>query len=121
MNHVKKVMSGFLVLLLLLTITVSPMSPVFAETGSTSNGTTYYVDADNGNDSNPGTSPAQAWKSLTKVTATTFQPGDQILLKSGCVWNGEWLWPKGSGTEDAPIKISYKPSSTRQPSTAVDQ
>lgn len=101
----KKVMSGFLVLLLLLTITVSPMSPVFAETGSTSNGTTYYVDADNGNDSNPGTSPAQAWKSLTKVTATTFQPGDQILLKSGCVWNGEWLWPKGSGTEDAPIKI----------------
>lgn len=70
-----------------------------------SGGTTYYVDSTIGDDSNSGTSPETPWKSLDKVTATTFLPGDTILLKSGSVWNGEWLWPKGSGTADAPIKI----------------
>ena len=44
-------------------------------------------------------------KVSNKVTDTTFLPGDQILLKSGSVWNGEWLWPKGSGVEGAPIII----------------
>lgn len=61
-----------------------------------SGGTTYYVDSTIGDDSNSGTSPETPWKSLDKVTATTFLPGDTILLKSGSVWNGEWLWPKGS-------------------------
>lgn len=65
-----------------------------------SGGTTYYVDSTIGDDSNSGTSPETPWKSLDKVTATTFLPGDTILLKSGSVWNGEWLWPKGSGTAD---------------------
>ena len=101
----KRATSSILALLLFFTMSFSTV-PVFAgsETDTTS-GTTYYVDANNGNDANSGTSPEQAWKSLTKVTATTFQPGDEILLKSGCVWNGEWLWPKGSGTEQAPIRI----------------
>ena len=102
----KKVLSGLLALFLVLTV-FAPYSHVFAE-GTASGaavGTIYYVDAEGGNDSNSGTSPEQAWKSLTKVTDTTFQPGDQILLKSGSVWNGEWLWPKGSGKEGAPIKI----------------
>lgn len=70
-----------------------------------SGGTTYYVDSTIGDDSNSGTSPETPWKTLDKVTATTFLPGDTILLKSGSIWNGEWLWPKGSGTADAPIKI----------------
>ena len=79
---------------------------VFAqEAAQKAAGTAYYVDAASGDDSNSGTAPDKAWKSLEKVTATTFLPGDQILLKSGCVWNGEWLWPKGSGAEGAPIKI----------------
>ncbi|MNO17907.1 F5/8 type C domain protein [compost metagenome] len=68
-------------------------------------GTTYYVDSASGNDSSGGTSAATAWKSLSKVNATTFQPGDQILFKSGGVWNGQ-LWPKGSGSAGLPIKIS---------------
>lgn len=67
-----------------------------------SGGTTYYVDSTIGDDSNSGTSPETPWKTLDKVTATTFLPGDTILLKSGSIWNGEWLWPKGSGTADAP-------------------
>ena len=84
----KRATSSILALLLFFTMSFSTV-PVFAgsETDTTS-GTTYYVDANNGNDANSGTSPEQAWKSLTKVTATTFQPGDEILLKSGCAGTG---------------------------------
>ena len=67
-------------------------------------GHTYYIDSRAGKDSNSGTSPAAAWQSLDKVNATTFQPGDKILLKSSSVFHGQ-LWPKGSGTEDHPIII----------------
>jgi hypothetical protein len=57
---------------------------------------TYYVDSSRADDSGNGTSEATAWKSLAKVNATTFQPGDEIRFKRGGVWNGH-LWPKGSG------------------------
>lgn len=63
---------------------------------------TYYVDSVAGNDDQTGTTPAQAWRNLAKVNATTFHPGDRILLKSGSVWRGQ-LWPKGSGAEGRPI------------------
>lgn len=66
--------------------------------------TTYYLDSIAGNDANSGTSPASAWKSLSKVNATTFHPGDSLLLKAGSVWDGQ-LWPKGSGSGDHPIRI----------------
>lgn len=66
--------------------------------------TDYFVDSVSGADHNPGTSPRTAWKSLDKTNATTFHPGDRILLKSGSVWTGQ-LWPKGSGSADQPIII----------------
>jgi len=80
-----------------------------AKTASTAqspakSGHTYYVDAVAGDDAYRGDSPAQAWKTLTKINATTFSPGDRILLKSGAHWTGQ-LWPKGSGTEQRPIVI----------------
>lgn len=109
----KKLLSGILALVLTYTV-FAPFSLAFAENDAPSEtlgasrstlGTTYYVDAEGGNDSHSGNSSTLAWKSLNKVTATTFSPGDTILLKSGSVWNGEWLWPKGSGSEGAPIKI----------------
>jgi len=69
--------------------------------------TTYYVDSAGGNDSWDGTSPSAAWQTLAKVNATTFSPGDQILLKAGSVWQGAGglLYPKGSGTAGSPIVI----------------
>jgi hypothetical protein len=67
-------------------------------------GTVYYVDSRCGDDANVGTSPSSPWQTLEKVNATTFQPGDQILLKSSSVWKGQ-LWPKGSGTEGHPIRV----------------
>ena len=75
--------------------------------------TTYYVDNINGNDINSGRSPTQAWKSLTKVNATTFMPGDKVLF----IYNGNWtgsLSPKGSGAAGNPIVIGrYGGTSSR--------
>ena len=67
-------------------------------------GTTYYVDSTSGDDNHSGTSLSTAWKTLAKVNANVFFPGDRILFKSGSIWTGQ-LWPKGSGTESQPIMI----------------
>ena len=64
----------------------------------------YYIDATGGNDTNDGLTPSTAWKTLTKVDATTFVAGNQILFKSGEVWTGK-LAPKGSGSAGNPIII----------------
>ncbi|NNC13903.1 hypothetical protein HII28_18740 [Planctomonas sp. JC2975] len=111
---------------------VLPVSDATVPSGS---GTTYYVDSQNGDDSQSGTTEATAWKSFAHVNATVFQPGDRILLKAGSTWaaSGDQVakeafdyttWsngvptdvtepaptalvaPQGSGTAAAPIVIS---------------
>jgi hypothetical protein len=68
-------------------------------------GTIYYVDAENGDDSNNGESPIAAWKTIDKVNSFgEFAPGDKILFKRGDTFSGN-LWAKGSGTESAPITV----------------
>lgn len=67
-------------------------------------GTAYYLDAQNGNDSASGLDTGHAWRTLGRVNATTFRPGDRILLRAGSRWTGQ-LWPKGSGTSASPITI----------------
>jgi hypothetical protein len=51
----------------------------------------FFVDAVAGNDSNEGKSTNTAWKSIGKINKEienkSFNPGDEILFKSG----GEWL------------------------------
>ena len=64
---------------------------------------TYYVDPA-GNDTNNGSSEATPWKSIAKVNATTFKPGDQILFKRGGTWTGT-LSPQGSGSIVAQITL----------------
>jgi Right handed beta helix region len=66
--------------------------------------TTYYLDADTGDDENPGTRPNLAWKSLTRINATRFAPGDKLFIKAGTAYHGR-LWPKGSGRPGNPITI----------------
>lgn len=68
-------------------------------------GETYYVDSAQGNDDAAGKSIDTAWRSLTKVNATTFTPGDRILFKAGGTWSGQ-LHPKGSGSPGKPIMIN---------------
>ncbi len=63
---------------------------------------TYYVNATSGNDANDGTLEATAWKSISKVNKTSFQPGDKILFNHGDVWREE-LIVSSSGSRTAPI------------------
>ena len=65
---------------------------------------TYYVDAKDGNDTNSGTSPSSAWKSLEKINTFQFEPGDSILLKRGATWR-EQLNFSSSGAEGRPIVL----------------
>jgi hypothetical protein len=58
---------------------------------------TYHADSVVGNDANDGRSAATAWRSLSKINATAFQPGDRLLLRCGSVWTGI-LHPRGSGS-----------------------
>ncbi|MFB2585801.1 family 16 glycoside hydrolase [Herbiconiux liukaitaii] len=67
--------------------------------------TTYYIDSVAGSDANPGTSASSPWKSLAKANALTATAGTSILLKSGSVWNGQYLDLKGSGTAAAPAVV----------------
>ncbi|WP_138756102.1 3-keto-disaccharide hydrolase [Paenibacillus sinopodophylli] len=83
---------------------VTPGSPIRTKTVEAA-GTTYYVDATAGNDANTGTSSTNAWRTLPKVNSTIFSPGDRILLKSGSIWNNQYLDLQGSGTSGSPIVV----------------
>ncbi|MGM0407485.1 MAG: right-handed parallel beta-helix repeat-containing protein [Bacteroidota bacterium] len=61
-----------------------------------SNATNYYV-SNSGNDSYPGTSERLPWKTISKVNASTFKEGDQILFKRGDTFYGS-LTIRNSGT-----------------------
>ena len=63
---------------------------------------TYYVDATSGRDTNTGLSQTTAWKTIAKVNASRFNPGDQILLKRGGIWRETLLAPS-SGAPGNPI------------------
>jgi hypothetical protein len=66
---------------------------------------TFYVDALNGSDSNSGTEKAKPWKSIAKVNASTFSPGDSICFKKGGTWTGQ-LDLKDSGSKKNPITVT---------------
>jgi hypothetical protein len=65
----------------------------------------YHVDCRDGDDARDGRSPATAWRSVAKVSGTTFQLGDSIFLKRGTRCIGP-LWPKGSGAPEKPIRLA---------------
>jgi hypothetical protein len=65
--------------------------------------TTYYVSA-NGSDSNNGTSPSTAIKTLDRASGLQLNPGDQVLLERGDTFSGKLaVWK--SGTAGSPITI----------------
>jgi len=65
---------------------------------------TYYVDQTGGNDANNGLSTGSAWKTIAKVNALDFAPGDSILFKRGETWR-EHLAVPSSGSAGNPITI----------------
>jgi hypothetical protein len=85
-NDLKKLLhSKFpLSLFLLISFTLLPINSfshflIISEAWSA----TYYVDATNRNDTNNGLSESTAWKTIAKINASVFNPGDQILFKGG--------------------------------------
>jgi len=64
-------------------------------------GESFYV-ANDGDDGNTGTAPDDAWQTLSHVGASTFQPGDSVLLKRGDEWYESLMIPS-SGTLADPI------------------
>lgn len=64
----------------------------------------YYIDSATGNDQNHGRAPEKAWASLEPLNRSEFQPGDEILLKAGTKYFGQFK-PKGSGKKDMPIRL----------------
>ncbi len=65
---------------------------------------TFYIDSSKGSDYNIGTSETKPLKSLKKLSKRYFQPGDKILLKSGCTFKGTFIF-KGNGSAAAPVTI----------------
>jgi len=51
------------------------------------NATNYYVDSNEGSDSNAGTSVHQAWATLKWVHQLKMQAGDSLFFKNGSVYN----------------------------------
>jgi len=64
----------------------------------------YFVDSVNGNDSNAGNSPDKAWKSFNNLKQITLEPGNNVSLKKGSVWNEVFSF-SGSGNSASPIII----------------
>ncbi|MCC6698531.1 MAG: right-handed parallel beta-helix repeat-containing protein [Candidatus Hydrogenedentes bacterium] len=68
--------------------------------------TDYYV-SPSGNDSNPGTSPEQAWKSLTPANAVSLAPGDRLLFEEEQTFSGTLkLDRQDSGTAEKRVVIA---------------
>lgn len=73
----------------------------------------YYVSSSEGNDANSGLSSTAPWKSLSKISSASFDPGDSILLKRGDTWSGETLYLNGNGSSSDWIKLSAYGSGER--------
>lgn len=79
----------------------NPAGPVPAPV-LTITGATYYVSA-SGSDSNSGTSPGSAWRTVQRVDQASLQPGDGVLFEGGATFSDETLMPGASGAPGSPI------------------
>ncbi len=100
----KQLLAGLMAMAVILTSAV-PAPSVQAKNKEKAVGTTYYVSTVRGNDNNDGLSEGKAFYSLDKINDITLQPGDQVLLECGSVFEDGFLHIKGSGSEEAPIVI----------------
>ncbi len=65
---------------------------------------TWYVDSVAGDDSRDGLSPQTAWRTFRNTEGMELGPGERLLLKRGCVFNGDLvLSARGSAENWAEI------------------
>jgi hypothetical protein len=70
-------------------------------------GTTYYVNAELGDDSNRGTSKPKASAPIDKANALDLDPGDRLLFKGGETFEGNLrLDARDAGTAENPVLVS---------------
>ena len=91
-------MKKVITIILCIVMLVSVCPTAFAA----SDGTTYYVDSINGDDTNSGKSVSSAWKTLEKASSEVYSEGDKILLKAGSIFDGTFT-AQGSGSVENPI------------------
>lgn len=72
-------------------------------------GTTYYFDAEAGNDHYPGTSRSQPFRSLAAVKELQLFPGDSICLAPGQIFRGSLELHNVMGTADQPVVVTTNP------------
>jgi len=67
---------------------------------------TYYI-SPRGNDAQAGTSASAAWRTIGRVNAATFQPGDRVLFEGGQTFAGSiYLQAASQGTAVQPLLVS---------------
>ena len=82
-------------------------------------GTVYYVDAGATKDNYKGTTPKQPLKTLDQVNELKLNPGDVVLFKRDCRWNGQ-LKLSYSGEKEAPIIYDMYGEGSNKPHIAGD-
>jgi hypothetical protein len=66
---------------------------------------TYFVDCSSNAPKNDGRSADSPWTTLEQINGHAFAAGDEVRFKRGSVCHGI-LWPKGSGSDSAPIRMT---------------
>jgi hypothetical protein len=82
------------------------LGALFLTLANASPAATYYVDCENGRDTNDGRSLLTAWRTIERVNQLTCGPGDSILLKRNCAWHGPGFNASGNGTVAAPVTLA---------------
>jgi hypothetical protein len=78
-------------------------------------GTTYYV-SPSGSDSNAGTNPEQAWKTVRQANRAVLRPGDGVLFQAGATYSDDTLMPERGGASGHPVVYgSYGEGRARLP------
>jgi hypothetical protein len=68
-------------------------------------GVAYYVDCSSAAQKNDGRSADSAGSTLEQVNGHAFAAGDEVRFKRGSICRG-MLWPQGSGSDSAPIRMT---------------
>ena len=71
---------------------------------------TYFVNASTGSDSNDGRTPATAWRTLAKVSGSTFVAGDSIAFTG--TFSGTLTIPSGGSATGSIKYIGYSTGAT---------
>ena len=68
-------------------------------------GKLYYLDCNSKTNTASGLSKNSAWRDISRANQADLQPGDKLLLKRDCIWEGQTLRAKWKGTANNYIRI----------------